>query len=88
MLSVRGGLRPGGGSLLVGLFGGLLGGGSSVWGISVYRVSVWGGSLSKGGASVQGGLSGRLPCTVKSGRYTSYWNAFLSQLNLFELLSI
>ena len=44
-----------------------------------------GGSLSRErGVSVQregdlspgGGLSERPPCTVKSGRYASYWNAF------------
>ena len=45
-----------------------------------------GGSLSRGGRGLcpegrgslsgGGGLSGRPPCTVKSGRYASYWNAF------------
>ena len=42
-----------------------------------------GGSLSWG-VSVQGagGLSGRSPHTVKSGRYASYWNAFLSSVFL------
>ena len=52
-------------------------------------VSVWGGSLSRA-VSVQrmggwvvfsvwgGSLSGRPPHMVKSGRYASYWNAFLS----------
>ena len=35
------------------------------------------GSLSRGkGISLGGDLSGRPPCTVKGGRYASYWNAF------------
>ena len=67
--------------------GGFCPGGVSVWG------SLSGGSLSRGSLSrevfVQGGslsagsLSWRHPHTVMSGRYTSYWNAFL-----FWLVSI
>ena len=51
-------------------------GGLCPWGISLGagRVSV------HGGVSVQGGcLLGDPPRTVTSGRYTSYWNAFLLQ---------
>ena len=40
----------------------------------------WGISLGAGGVSVQGGsLLGDPPRTVTSGRYASYWNAFLLQ---------
>ena len=53
------------------------------WGVSVQGLSVQWGSLSKGrlsGGSMSGGVSGReTPRTVTCGRYTSYWNAFLSQ---------
>ena len=50
-------------------------------------VSVQGGSLSGGSLSREGGLypgggglcQGDPSRTVKSGRYASYWNAFLSQ---------
>ena len=36
-----------------------------------------GGLCPRVGVSVQGGLSPGTPRTVKSGRYASYWNAFL-----------
>ena len=39
-------------------------------GVCVQRVSVW-------GASVQSGLCRETPQNQKSGRYASYWNAFL-----------
>ena len=44
-------------------------------GVSIQRGSLSGG----GGFSIHGAVSVREtpPCTVKSGRYTSYWNAFL-----------
>ena len=91
-VSVQGGLCPGGvsvqGDLCLRVFGGGgLSGGVSVPGV----ISVQGGlgerwSLS-GGVSVRGvSLSRRDLCwgdrcqgprTVKSGRYASYWNAFL-----------
>ena len=43
--------------------------------VSVQGVSIWG-SLSKGGFC-PGGLCQGDPRTVTSGRYASYWNAFL-----------
>ena len=42
-----------------------------------------GGSLSGGVCpGGRGSLSGRSPYTIKSGRYASYWNAFLSSVFL------
>ena len=61
-------------------------GGVSVWGGSLSGVFVWvglgpGGSLGglcPGGSLSGAGLLGReTPRTVSSGRYASYWNAFL-----------
>ena len=48
-----------------------------------------GGSLSQHAAQVTwlGGLVRETPRTVTSGRYTSYWNAFLLQLILIEIRS-
>ena len=40
------------------------------------------GSLSGGSLSSRVSLSGRPPHTVKSGRYESYWNAFLFNIML------
>ena len=69
--------------------GGLCPGGGVCLGGSLSRGSVLGGSLSRGSlsgrVSVRGGggfcpvgsLSRRLPHTVTSGRYASYWNVFL-----------
>ena len=81
-----GGLHPRGSLCWGGLCPGCLcPGGVSVQGglclgVSVQGVSVQG-SLSRGvlcpGVSVQGGLCHGDPCTVMSGRYASYWNAFL-----------
>ena len=66
------GLGPGGSLSQGGLcLGGSLSGGVSVWGGLCL-----GGSIS-GGISVQGGLCHGDPRTVTSGRYASYWNAFL-----------
>ena len=82
-----------GGSLsrVVSVPGGLCLGGLCPGGLcprgSLSGVSVWGslsrGSLSQGGLCLgvlcpRGSISRRgIPCTVTSGRYASYWNAFL-----------
>ena len=72
-VSVQGGLYPGGSLPRVSLSKG----GGVCWGISVQGVSVQ-------GVSVQGGLCWGDPLpdrdppgTVTSGRYASYWNAYL-----------
>ena len=66
-VSIPGGLCPGGSLSRRGLCPG----GVSVQGVSVHGgVSVWG-SLSRGVCHEDP------PRTVMSGRYTSYWNAFL-----------
>ena len=62
------------------LSGGLCPGGLSV------QVGV--GSLSRCGVSVQGGgglCQGDSPCTIQSGRYASYWNAFLLNMQMQKL---
>ena len=48
------------------------------------------GDLCAGRVSVQGGgsLSGRPPCMVKSGRYASYWNAFLLLILILKCWSL
>ena len=68
-VSVQGGLCPWGGGLCLGES---LSRWLSVQGVSVQGDLCLGGSLSKGGL-----CQGDHPRTVKSGRYTSYWNAFL-----------
>ena len=61
-------------------------GGVSVWGVSVQGGLCPGGSLSRGSLSrgvCQGDPPDRAPPphTVTSGRYASYWNAFLFIIN-------
>ena len=58
--------------------GGALSGGS-VWGVSVQGGSRSGGSLTRGRPPDRDP-----PCTVTSGRYASYWNAFLFSSSLPE----
>ena len=82
---VQGGLCLGG-SLSRGLYpGGLCPGGLCPQGwVSVHR----GGSLSTGSGSLSEGVSVReTPGTVTSGRYSSYWNAFLFSMGA-ELLEL
>ena len=75
-VSLSGGLGPGGslsrgGSLSTGsLSRGSLSGGSLSRGISP-------GFLCPGGSLSRGGLVTETPCMVMTGRYASYWNAFL-----------
>ena len=77
-VSVQGGLCLG-----VSLWGGLCLGSLSRGSLS--RGSLSGGSLSEG--SLSRGISVReTPRTVRRGRYASYWNAFLSNLNFDTLL--
>ena len=83
-----------GGGGLVSVQGGFLSGGLCPGGVSVQRGPCPEGSLSRGvsvwGVSVHGGSLSRgvsvreTPRTVKSGRYASYWNAYL----LFIALAI
>ena len=88
----RGGLCPaggGGGSHSEGLLPGSLcqgrspSGEVSVQGFLSRGVSVWGflyrGILCPGGLCPGGSLSGRSPCTVTCGRYSSYLDAFFLQ---------
>ena len=52
-----------------------LSGGLCPMGVSLSNVS-----LSNGGVSVWGVSVREIPCTVKRGRYASYWNAFLLEV--------
>ena len=78
-VSIQGSLRPGGGLSVQGVSvqrGSLSGGlclGLSVRGLSPEEVSVQSWSLSRGWGSLNGDPSRN----QKSGRYASYWNAFL-----------
>ena len=70
--------------------GGLCPGGA----LSVHKGSLSRGSLSRGslprGISVQGGVSVQEDPTrmIKSGRYASYWNAFLLFYHIFITLCL
>ena len=86
-VSVQGGsLSKGGISVQRGLcLGGLCPGGLclrgvSVWGGSLFGGSLSGGSLSRGRVSVREIPRTETPRTVTSGRYASYWNAFLLKI--------
>ena len=68
--------REGGLSRGVSVHGGLCLRGSLSGGVSVQDWSLSGRSLSRGSLS-KGGLCQGYPCTVMSGRYASYRNAFL-----------
>ena len=61
--------------------------GVSVQGVSVKGVSVQGGSLFR--VSLSGGSpSGRTPVMVTSGRYASYWNAFVFKVPTLHVITI
>ena len=70
----------GGGGVSVSVPGVFLLGGLCPVGVSVPGVSVWGGGSLSRGISVM-----ETPRTVMSGRYTSYWNAFVLQMFLHYL---
>ena len=54
---------------------------SFITGHMTREVSVWGGGLCQGGGVF---VTETPPLTVKSGRYASYWNAFLNTITIAQ----